>query len=309
MEKLPVARDIMTTRVMTLASETNVVAAMARLLENRLTGAPVVDDGYRYLGIFSEKRAMDVLLSAARLFEQRNGGLPPLAAREIMETDLVTLRPDEDVFDAVGKLLDRRISGAPVLDADGRYLGVFSEKTSMSALVGAAYDQLPTSEVRAFLSVDPSRVIDENLDWMAIAAIFVETPLRRLPVLRGDRLVGQISRRDVLGAALSLAKQTPEYLETVRQPGDGSIPNTVGEAMDRNAATVAPNASLLDLATIFRDSPYRQLTVLHGPKLEGIVSRRDVLQATRRIVTASPKRGKVLLYLSAVTDREPAAVQ
>ncbi|MFQ5734971.1 MAG: CBS domain-containing protein [Planctomycetaceae bacterium] len=132
----------------------------------------------------------------------------PLVARDIMVTKLVTLSPQMDVFEAIGLLLKHRISGAPVIDDDRRLVGVFSEKCSMRVLVEAAYDQLPTTETFAFMDADP-RTVTEDVDLLSIAQIFRSTTTRRLPVLRGRELVGQISRRDVLRAAHKLNAFAP----------------------------------------------------------------------------------------------------
>ncbi|HMO83801.1 MAG TPA: CBS domain-containing protein, partial [Lacipirellulaceae bacterium] len=70
--------------------------------------------------------------------------MAPLTAREVMVTDLVTFSPETDVVRAVETLLAHRISGAPVVDAEGRFLGVFSEKCAMQVLLDAAYERLPT---------------------------------------------------------------------------------------------------------------------------------------------------------------------
>jgi CBS-domain-containing membrane protein len=112
----------------------------------------------------------------------------------------------------------------------------------------------------------------------------------------------------VLSCALHLAKRAPDYLEPVRNLEDSHLPHTVGEAMDTTARTIGPDVDLLTIATIFRDSPYRRLAVVEREKLAGLVSRRDLLCAVREMLTTAPKKGKVLLYLSAVTDTEPAAV-
>ena len=56
-------------------------------------------------------------------------------AKDFMVTRLVTLSPELDVFDAVRLLLKNRISGAPVVDAKGHYLGIFSEKCCMQILL------------------------------------------------------------------------------------------------------------------------------------------------------------------------------
>lgn len=132
----------------------------------------------------------------------------PLLAKDIMVTRLVTLSPHMDVFDAIGLLLKHEISGAPVIDEGRRFLGVFSEKCCMRVLVEATYEQLPTTELYAFMDADP-RTVSEETDVLTIAQIFMNTEYRRLPVLRGETLVGQISRRDVLRAAHQLNAIAP----------------------------------------------------------------------------------------------------
>lgn len=120
-------------------------------------------------------------------------------ARDIMVSRPATLKSDMDVYDAIGLLLKHSISGAPVVDDDGRYVGVFSERSCLSLLVEGAYDQLPTTQVYAFMDEDAETITDE-LDLFSIAQAFLSTNSRRLPVLRNGMLVGQVSRRDVLRA-------------------------------------------------------------------------------------------------------------
>jgi CBS domain-containing protein len=132
----------------------------------------------------------------------------PVVARDIMVTRLVTLTPRMDAHQAIGLLLKHRISGAPVIDDQRNYLGVFSEKGSMSMLLEAAYDGLPTSEIEPYLDCD-AMTIHEDVDLLSIAQIFRETGHRRLPVLRDGKLVGQVSRRDVLRAAHDMMKVVP----------------------------------------------------------------------------------------------------
>lgn len=123
-----------------------------------------------------------------------------------MVKKLVTLRPEMDVIDAVQRLLKNRISGAPVVGADGNFLGVFSEKCAMQVLLDAAYEQLPSNEIRLFMDTD-AQTIDPDTQLLSIAQVFLLTSYRRLPVLEEGRLVGQVSRRDVMRAALDLLKQ------------------------------------------------------------------------------------------------------
>ncbi len=120
-------------------------------------------------------------------------------ARDIMATKLITLDIHTDVFDAIRVMIKNNISGAPVIDKDRNLLGVFSEKSVMQVLIDAAYDGLPTNEVGAFMDKTPHTIV-ENTQLLSIAQIFLTTPRRRLPVLDGQKLVGQVSRRDVVRA-------------------------------------------------------------------------------------------------------------
>jgi len=302
MERLSTAADIMVPKPITVTPETRVLDAIAKLLSKKVTGAPVVDSDRLYQGVFAERSAMEALTETARRHRKDFGQLPEVKARDVMSTELVTLSPDMDAFQAISKLLDNRISGAAVVDADRRLLGMFSERTSMSVLLGAAYDQLPTTEVSAFM--DPGKVVDENTGLLELAETFIETHFRRLLVLRDERLVGQISRRDVLKAALDLAGSAPYYLHTARNPGDLPELRSVARVMDVNARTITPDLDLLRIATIFRSTFYRRLPVLSGRRLAGLVSRRDVLQATLRMMVKSPQKEKTFLYFSAVAGRE-----
>lgn len=122
-----------------------------------------------------------------------------------MATKLITLSPDKDVFDAIGILVKNKISGAPVTDKDGKLLGVFSEKSVMRILMDAACEQTPTNQIRAFMDTTP-HTIDENMQLISIAQVFLTTPRRRLPVINDGKLVGQVSRRDVVKAAYDISK-------------------------------------------------------------------------------------------------------
>ena len=132
----------------------------------------------------------------------------PMTAREFMVTDLVTLAPEADVLEAVQTLMDHGVSGAPVVDAFGRYLGSFSQRCAMQVLLDSAYEELPTFSVRTFMDSE-AQTIAPHTHLLSIAQVFLLTPARRLPVVDHGILVGQVSRRDVLRVWMEAIAQAP----------------------------------------------------------------------------------------------------
>jgi CBS domain-containing protein len=315
------ARDIMVTRLVTLAPATHVLDGVHQLLKHRISGAPVVDRDRNYLGVFSEKCCMEVLTRAASLVRE-NGNKTALRAKDFMVSRLVTVTPQSDLFESITYLLKNNISGAPVVNDDQVFLGVFSEKTVMRFVIESAYDSLPTTQVEAFMNPDLGRAIVEDTDFLEIAEKFLKTHYRRLPVLRDGKLLGQISRRDVLLAEKAFAAGA-KGLETALTADGGLFGKehlgcgqaaAVREAssaetatfMDRDARTITEETDLLSVAQIFLDTPHRRLPVVNKGKLVGQVSRRDVMRATHNLMEIPPQREKALLYLSSLMEREDA---
>ncbi len=132
----------------------------------------------------------------------------PLMAKDFMVTRLVTLSPNLDVYDAINMLLSNKISGAPVIDEDRNLLGVLSERCCMRVLIDAAYENMPTTEVHSFMVRDVPTITEET-DLLSIAQMFYDSTARRLPVVRDGKLVGQVSRRDILAAIQKLHSIAP----------------------------------------------------------------------------------------------------
>jgi len=318
------ARDLMVSRLVTLSPEVHVFDGIAQLLRHNISGAPVVDADRNYFGVFSEKCCMNVLTATAHWANVlATTGPPRLLAQDFMVTRLVNLSRDMDVFEAIGYLLDNHISGAPVIDDEGQFLGVFSEKTSMRVLIASAYDQLPTSRVGTFMNTDRGRIISETTELLAVAQIFIDTPYRRLPVLKDGKLLGQICRRDVLRAQHHLAQYVRdrehallqgEALRTIDANVDPNAPAhqrsfSVTEFMDGKARTIDEETDLLRIAQIFLETPYRRLPVLRDGKLIGQISRRDLLQAAHDLMEIVPVRTEQpSLFLSAIAERTESPI-
>ena len=126
--------------------------------------------------------------------------------REIMTRSVVTLRPEMTALDAAGILLQHAISGAPVLDPEGRLLGLLSEFDCLRAVATADYemDARDTAETVAELMTRECHTVPPDLDLFGLAHEFVRLRVRRFPVLDAGRLLGLVSRRDALRAVVEL---------------------------------------------------------------------------------------------------------
>lgn len=120
---------------------------------------------------------------------------------DYMATDLVLLRPEMEILQAMRRLIDARISGAPVVDGSGKLVGILSKKDCLKAALNGAYYQEWGGRVSTYMSTRIES-LDADLDLVEAAEFFLKSHYRRFPVMSGGRLVGQISRADVLRALL-----------------------------------------------------------------------------------------------------------
>jgi CBS domain-containing protein len=150
--------------------------------------------------------------TAKRAYDEPQGKVvqqyEPIAA--YMATNLVTFTPEMSVIEAIDILLDKKISGAPVLNDKRELVGVLSEKDCLRIIIESSYHNQPTSlgKVADYMSKN-IKSVSQDKDVLDIANEFLNTYYRRFPVVDKDgRLVGQISRRDILRAAQKIASAT-----------------------------------------------------------------------------------------------------
>ena len=122
-----------------------------------------------------------------------------ISAKDYMSADLVTFEPDMDIHRAIELLLENRISGGPVVDSQGNLIGVLATKDCFKVAFTASYHQERGGRVSEYMS-EPVETIDADTDIVAVAETFLKSRYRRFPVTAQGRLVGQISRYDVLKA-------------------------------------------------------------------------------------------------------------
>lgn len=135
--------------------------------------------------------------------------VPSLLVSDYMATRLVTFSPDQTIQEVVKTLLSRKISGGPVVNDNQELVGVISEGDCLKEVVKGKYDNLPilSGKVRDHMS---SQVvsIDADTNIFEAANMFLTRRIRRFPVLRYGKLVGQVSQRDIMNAVLKLKSTT-----------------------------------------------------------------------------------------------------
>lgn len=146
-----------------------------------------------------------------------------MRAIDIMTPDVITVSPGTSVYEAARLLLGRRVSALPVLNADGRLAGVISESDLMRRGEMRSEKRSPwwrglfTSDLReasAFLRSNGRLVADvmsrdvitatARMSLRELAELMERHVIKRLPVMDGHRLVGIVSRSDLLRALLAL---------------------------------------------------------------------------------------------------------
>ncbi len=151
-----------------------------------------------------------------------------MRAHQIMTTQVITVGADTPIVDAIDKMLRYRVSGLPVVDAEGRLIGMISEGDFirraeigtrprrgrwLQFLVGASqsaadFIHAHGRKVGDMMTPDPVTVMeDAPLD--EIAKIMESQSIKRLPVMRGERLIGIVTRSDFLPAVARLVRDNP----------------------------------------------------------------------------------------------------
>jgi CBS domain-containing protein len=143
------------------------------------------------------------------------------SAATLMRKSLITLTPDMPIAEAIRLLLKHRISGAPVLDEEGKLIGICSELDCLRVLSAGEFyadDHREQGRVGDYMRRD-FKTVGPDEDIYSLAHFFLTHAVRRLPVLLDGELIGQLSRRDVLkgmedmGAGRATPRRYPDYRE------------------------------------------------------------------------------------------------
>jgi len=129
----------------------------------------------------------------------------PNSVSDIMSRKLITFQVDTNVLSAIDSLLKYNISGAPVLDENGNLVGILSEIDTMATLIQSSYHGEGGGKVKDYMSTNVVTVNPE-MGIVDLAEYFLKKHFRRLPVMDRGKLVGLVSRKDVLLAIQKLSR-------------------------------------------------------------------------------------------------------
>jgi len=128
---------------------------------------------------------------------------------DYMTKKLITFKPDQSVLEVMNTLIKNKISGGPVVNEKNELLGIISEGDCMKQISESRYYNMPMEDmiVEKHMAHEVE-TIDGNMNVFDAANKFVNSKRRRFPILENGKLIGQISQKDVLKAALKLNGHT-----------------------------------------------------------------------------------------------------
>jgi predicted transcriptional regulator len=122
---------------------------------------------------------------------------------------MITFKQDQSIHEAIATILEKRISGAPVLDENLHLVGNLSEKDCLQIVIDQTNDNidLEGKKVSDYMSKNVSS-ISPSTNVVEAAIEFLSSPIRRFAVVQNGALIGQISRREILRAAQNIKSTT-----------------------------------------------------------------------------------------------------
>jgi CBS domain-containing protein len=120
--------------------------------------------------------------------------------RDYMDRYVETISPEMDIMEAVDFLLEKRVTGVLVANSRKELVGILTEFDCLRLLtLGDAHHEAPTGQVKDFM-VAEVQTIPPTMDIYYCAGLFMDVAYRRLPVVEDGRIVGAVTRFDLLRA-------------------------------------------------------------------------------------------------------------
>lgn len=296
--------DIMRREVQSVAPDMPVADAVEMLIGKPYRALPVTDENRRVVGILTDGDLLARLglpnasiqreLSRTELrrqFETLRAGKQ--IVQDLMTTPVFTVMDETPVAEAVRLMTQRGIKRLPVVDREGRLVGMVSRLDVLRALAQPVVKAMPEQEVvpgrysrvgEIMLANAPTVPADAPLN--VVVDLLVSAGQRRVVVVDSDRRVmGIITDGDLLQR--SAETERPDLLRSLAaRMSLGSsatltlAPRTAADVMTRNPVTTTPEAELLDALRLLLDHRVKRLPVVDREgRLVGIIGRGEILRA------------------------------
>jgi CBS domain-containing protein len=212
-----------------------------------------------------------------------------MRAHQIMTRPVITVTPETKIVDAANTMLQKHVSGLPVVDAAGKLVGIVSEGDFirrseigtqrkrgrfLKFILGpgkAATDfvQEHGRKVAEIMTPEPL-TITEDATLEQIVQLMEKNNVKRLPVTRGDKIVGIVSRSNLLQAVASLAREIPDPTAD-----DDHIRNRVIDAIEKNdwcpfGLSVIVRDGIVHLSGVITEERSRQAAVVAAENVTGV---------------------------------------
>ena len=220
-----------------------------------------------------------------------------MRAHQIMSRPVITVTPDTTIVEAANTMLQKHISGLPVVDATGKLVGMLSEgdfvrrseigtqrKRSrfLRFILGpgkAASDFVREhgSKVSEIMTTEPLLTVGEETTLEEIVELMERNNIKRLPVISNDRVVGMVSRSNLLQAVASLAKDVPDPTAD-----DDHIRNRVIDTMAKQdwcpfGLSVVVRDGIVHLSGVITEERSRQAAIVAAESVTGVKKVHDHL--------------------------------
>ena len=128
-----------------------------------------------------------------------------ILVKDYMSKEVITFHKSDSIFEAKRIMLKKKISGAPIVNKSGKLIGIISESDLMKQIVDSKYYNMPISKTTI------SKYMTKNVDFISpnepifdAAEKFLRLKRKRFPVMDSNKILGIISRVDIISAALNV---------------------------------------------------------------------------------------------------------
>jgi CBS domain-containing protein len=219
-----------------------------------------------------------------------------MRAHQIMTRSVITVTPETSVVEAANIMLQRHISGLPVVNSAGHLVGIISEGDFirrseigtqrqrgrfMKFILGAGKEATDFvhehgRKIAEIMTPEPL-TISEGTDLEEIVEIMEKNNVKRLPVTRSDKLVGIVSRSDLLQAVASLAREIPDPTAD-----DDHIRNRIIDILEKNTwcpfgLSVTVRDGIVHLSGVITEERSRLAAVVAAENVTGVKKVHDHL--------------------------------